>query len=214
LRSSALEILDPTVGGQCGEFTRVTVLLLQQMGYSAHRLYLFPPLEPGQAFDPKSQASFHVMGEVWTGDRWAAIDPLRGIVFYKRNGDFATISDLATDSTVVQTALKTHPVEAHQTAWDSFQEERLELDPSFYQNVQGFNWGHLTYVPGLFPITYTLLADQLNNVQRLPVTERPHEMLAWPFFLSSAVVYGLGSLVERRLRRVQKTVPAYAYSAA
>jgi len=209
LRSTALEILNPSVGGQCGEYTRFTILLLEQMGYSARRVYLFPTAPTGETFDPKEQPSFHVMGEVWVGDRWAAIDPLHGFVFYKQPGEFATVADLAADPAIINNALRIQPVAIHTTTFGTIDKEIIRLDSSKYENTQRINWTYLTRIPGLFPLVRGLLGSQLNTFSFPVVAERPHELLALGVFCLAALVYGLGWIVSRQLELATKPSSNY-----
>ena len=78
LRSSPIEILTDNIGGQCGEFARLSIVLLNEFGIPAHRVYLFTEKD-GKRF------SNHVLIEVSIDGNWILADPLYNFIFYDYN---------------------------------------------------------------------------------------------------------------------------------
>ncbi|MCK4667455.1 transglutaminase domain-containing protein [Candidatus Dependentiae bacterium] len=74
-RASSIEILTDNIGGQCGEFARLSIALLNEFGIPAHRVYLFTKKD-GKRF------SNHVLIEVSIDGTWILADPLYNFIFY------------------------------------------------------------------------------------------------------------------------------------
>jgi len=78
LRANPMEILNPRIGGQCGEFSRITIVLLNKLKIPAHRVYLFEHDKDGNLF------SNHVVIEVFIDGDWVLVDPMYKMIFYDR----------------------------------------------------------------------------------------------------------------------------------
>lgn len=191
LRASALDVLSPQIGGQCGDFVRLTINLLNQMGYPARRVYLFPASESGQAFNPRTQVSFHVLAEIWTGEKWVVVDALRGIVFRDSEQNLVTIDALAAQPDIIERAMEARPEEIHRTIWGSVDVTSIDLYPELYANPQRLNWTYLARIPGAFEVTRSILGDQLSQVPVPLFLEQPHTLL---FTLSLLLAVIAGSL--------------------
>lgn len=199
LRASALDVLSPQIGGQCGDFVRLTINLLNQMGYPARRVYLFPAAEPGQAFNPRTQVSFHVLAEIWNGEKWVVVDALRGIVFRDADQNLVTIDELAAQPDIIERAMETRPQEIHRTIWGSVDETRLDLYPELYANPQRMNWTYLARIPGAFELTRSALGDQLSQVSVPLFLEQPHTVLFTVSILLAVIAGSLSAFIRTPL---------------
>lgn len=86
-RASPNEILNSDIGGQCGEFSRLTIVLLNRVGIPAHRVYLFSEKD-GTRF------SNHVLIEFYLNGNWYIADPLYNFVFRdKATGEFYSLAE-------------------------------------------------------------------------------------------------------------------------
>jgi hypothetical protein len=208
LRSSTLDILEPKIGGQCGEYTRAAINLLNQMGYTARRVYLFPQPEPGQVFDPRTPPSYHVLAEVWVDERWVAIDPLRGLVFHDEHGNLASLAEVANNPAVIEQAYQDRPVLEYLTVWDIPVREQLDITAGYYQHAQRLNWGTIAKVPGAYQAARLVFGERTRDLALPLFLEQPHTILASVFLsISGSLAAMVGGLGLRRIVHVQVGTP-------
>ena len=201
LRASALETLDPRIGGQCGEFSRLAINVLSAMGYPARRVYLFPSPAAAGAFNPRVQRSYHVMGEVWIDGRWVAVDPLRGITFRHPDGRFVTLAELATTPAPIDLAYKSRPVETHRTVRGRVIERPLDVSMAYYRHPEWINWSRIARVPFAFRVLWPWLGHR-DRVHVPLVLEQPHRLRAI-VALAAGLALGLACLVRGRPRALR-----------
>lgn len=216
LRASATQVLDPSIGGQCGEFVRLTVNLLDVMGYQTHRLYMFPIAEAGKAFDPAEQPSFHVAAEVWVDGQWMLVDPLHGITFHDQSGQLVSIQQVVADPKIIKAGYVERPQEVHPATYGGIATDDYWISPKTFSNPQGLNWGQRPF-SWLYKALGRLGVRHLNQIYLPVLAEQPYAMLAI-FWLGVAMACGLvgaGCLYwHRKAATVNNPVPAVLDPAA
>lgn len=75
-RANPMEILNKETGGQCGEFSRITIVLLSKLRIPSHRIYLFTFNKQGKLY------SNHVMVEALIDNNWILVDPMYKMIFF------------------------------------------------------------------------------------------------------------------------------------
>lgn len=99
LRPSALQVFEH--GGHCAKRARLLVVLLEEQGIPARKLFLYNERGLELLHDPP-RAWVHVAVEAQLDDRWVVVDPLFGIVMQRADGRAATVAELQADPGLVR----------------------------------------------------------------------------------------------------------------
>lgn len=209
LRATATQVMDITIGGQCGEFVRLTINLLSQMGYTAHRLYMFPDAETGKAFDPATQPSFHVVAEVWIDRHWVLVDPLHGLVFHDSQGNLVTLDQVVGDPSIIKAGYKERPREIHPYAFGGTFDSPYYISGQTFANPQGLNWGQKPFI-WIYKLVERVGPTDLSQIYLPVLAEQPYAIQALFCLMVALGCAGLSALsfaVSRRATRSGVTAP-------
>ncbi len=183
-RNDAIRILDD--GGICGDYVRLMIILLRQIGIPANRVNItdFDYTQPPKM---NREELGHVSLEVELGQwHWAVFDPHLRVYFKGLSGKFLTRKDL--------TSL---------TSMDKYIVHDVPYFPDFlfvytYKDSRLLNWDKLP-VLSLMPKVLGLFMSK-ESIDRIPtpyILERPHLTKAL-FFGFFTLILGLSLLYLRR----------------
>jgi transglutaminase superfamily protein len=179
LRARPIDILEH--GGFCGNKSRLLVTLLSLRGIPARLVYLYN--EEGFRRPDVGHAYVTAFVEVRLGDRWAAADPLLGVLFRDAAGLPATAADLAADPGLVR---------ARAPRW---------YRPEFfnYREIRGIRWSKFPAGESLHGGIARLTSPGWANDLHYPWwAQRPNLMLA---LLAGVIALGAlasGAVLWRR----------------
>ena len=163
----------------CGEFTRVLIALVRQVGIPAHRIYLYE--HPDRA-DTARNLPYNVNAEVLVDGRWVVFDVFYNVSFTLAGGRLATREDLVRDRSLLE-------------------QSAIPQKPSAYLHVAGINWSRPPVIaPLLYRGLHALIGERVNRLTLPYIFEQP-ALLKLVLSILLGIGSGVGLWVTRRQRK-------------